>query len=125
MNNKEAKKRNIKNYNQVLRIAYQKNVLGNKIDEEGDLKISNKETLEHAYNRFSTQRNIITEKEEATYYYLVKDGKHKLLQSTQPIEELGLKSGDKIKITNEMVFDKKKKEIFLIRHIKLKGKIKD
>ena len=107
MNSKE-KKRNIKNYNQVLRIAYQKNVLGRKIDKEDDLKINDKESLENAFNRFSTQRNILNKNEEENYFYLEKDGKHIKLNRAESIEKLGLKSGDKILITNEIVFDKKK-----------------
>ena len=106
MNNNETQ-RSIKNY-QVLRILYQKNILGNKIDKEEDIKIGNRETLEYAFNRFSTQRNLVIEKEECTYYYLVKDGKYSPLECTQSIRELGLKSGDTIKITNEIILNKKK-----------------
>ena len=102
----EKTKRNIKNYD-ILRISYQKNILGNKIDKEDDLKINYKESLESAFNRYLTQRNIPTSKEELTFFYQIKDGKHILLESRQPIEKLKLKSGEKIKITNEILFDKK------------------
>ena len=101
-----SESRNIKNYN-ILRISYQKNILGNKIDKEDDLKINFKENLETAFNRFSTKRNILTTKQEFTYYYLVKDGKHIPLEGSQTMEKLKLKSGDKIKVTNEILFDKK------------------
>ena len=123
MNNKR-RSRNIKNYDHVLRISYRNSNLGNEEVQEDDLKINNIETLESAFNRFSKNKNIVTSTEDIMFYYLEKHGKYIPLQYSQTIENLGIKSGDKVIISNEMMFNKKKKEI-LHKHIKLNHKIKN
>jgi len=108
MNNKR-RSRNIKNYDHVLRISYRNSNLGNEGVQEDDLKINNIETLESAFNRFTKKKNIDTNREDIIFYYLEKDGKYIPLQYSQTIENLGIKSGDKVIISNEMMFNKKKK----------------
>ena len=119
MNNKK-RSRNINNYNLVLSLSYRKSTLGKKIDQKDDFKVYNKESLEQAFNRFSTERNLVTEREEITFYYLERDGKYIPLQSSQQIENLGLKSGDKILIGDEIFFTKKK-ERNIAQQYKIKG----
>ena len=105
MNNKE-RSRNTNNH--IVRISYPNCALGNKIIQEDYLNIDSRESLEHAFIRFSTERNLDIGGEAITFYYLEKDGKHIPLQSSQTIENLGIKSGDKIIIGDEIIFNKKK-----------------
>jgi hypothetical protein len=74
MNNKK-RSRNINDYNLVLSLSYRNSTLGKKIDQKDDFTVYNKESLEQAFNRFSTERNLVTEREEITFYYLERDGK--------------------------------------------------
>ena len=46
------------NINLIVRIRFQKKVAGNIIDDEDDLILYKRETIEHAFNRYTTRKNI-------------------------------------------------------------------
>ena len=97
--NENKRKRDIKNNRIIVRISYQTNVLGNIIDKEGDIDLYKKEDLESAYNRFQTRNNIKNDNNNK-YFYVKTDNKIKLLDKNQTIENLDLKSGDRILVSS-------------------------
>ena len=97
--NENKKRRDIKNNRIIVRISYQTNVLGNMVDKEGDLDLYKKEDLESAYNRFQT-RNNIKNANNNNYFYVKSENRIKLLDKNQTVENLDLKSGDKILVSS-------------------------
>ena len=85
-------KRDITNKTIIVQIS---KIYGNKVDKNDNLRLYKRENLEQAFNRYKTRNNIYN---KSSFFYLDSESKRISLNKDTKIEELGLKTGDKIVI---------------------------
>ena len=91
-------KRNIKNIRLIVRILYKKEISGIMHETSDDMVLYQLETIAESFNRYTTKNNITLYNNKIKNFYLMKKGEFFLLDDKEQIMNLGLNSGDIIKI---------------------------
>ena len=81
-----------------VRFRFQKKVLGNIIDAEDDFYLYQRETIEQAFNRYTTRHDINFYFKKKKIFFLISGNTHILLDNQIQIKDLSINSGDIIEV---------------------------
>ena len=116
--------RNIKNVKLIVRIKYKQEISGILCDKEDDLKLYQRETIQQAFNRYTTRNGISSPKNKTNNFYLIRGEEYRLIDKKKKIMELDLNSGDIIEVvSSDNILDTNGENVYTIKKLGKKNKI--
>ena len=115
--------RNIKNVKLIVRIKYKQEISGILCDKEDDLKLYQRETIQQAFNRYTTRNGIRSLKNKTYNFFLIRGEEYRIIDKKKKIMELDLNSRDIIEIVfSNHILDTNGESIYTIKKLGKKNK---
>ena len=115
--------RNIKNIKLIVRIKYKQEISGILYDKEDDINLYQRETIQQAFNRYTTKNGIRSLKNKTYNFFLIRGEEYRLIDKEKKIMELDLNFGDVIEVVfSDNILDTNGENIYTIKKLGKKNK---